>query len=512
MSDATDGPRKVLEVDYSAEERPDLSEVDFGSLDLVVVHIPLPSFGSSNSHIDLCSDLLDASWALEKLAPHAERIATTMGEGYYKPNITARLHRPRASIYEVLVDCALVFTEDDLDPSETDRVQDLRGQIADYEVMMPTLVPAAPDIVDQYMGNLMAANSEFQSEAPDYYETQMREFPERRVGYFKSAYSSRIGGECYASEDGWVIDQAVEVDEFFSRTGQHFRLKEFNRGELFMLSGGAFVYSEHQMIEFPSSQFLRSLVCANSARSKDEDHYLSDLYQWPGDTTTPKGLRNEDLAWRQHLMANKSAEYFVHETGSIVFVNDGRYRHFLYDTQSLNLVAAKNVRDEVAGLLDGLSAAAGLSDRLNLDWASLTDERFEQLCYDVIYSDPNFDADTIRKYGKSRSRDGGRDIEVREVRRWPGGNPRKWIFQCKLVTNDSSLGATKLVDVGDMLDHYGAQGFGVMTSALIDATLYDKLDVICRKRQVMQRHFDVLKLERTIARHPGIRKLYFPEA
>lgn len=511
MSDATDWPRKVLEVDYSAEERPDLSEVDFGSLDLVVVHIPLPSFGSSNSHIDLCSDLLDASWALERLAPHAECVVTTMGDGYFKPNITAKLRRPGSSIRGALIDCALVFMEDDADPSETERLQDLRSQIADYEDALPTLVPAVPDIVDRYLANLMAANGEFQSEAPDYYEHQMREFPERRLGYFKSAYSGRIGGDCYASHDGWMIDQAIDVDDFFSRTGQHFRLKEFSQGEFFMLSGGAFVTSEHQIVEFPSTEFLRSLVCANLARSKDEDHYLSDLYQWPGDTTTPRGLRSNNLL-RQHIASNGSAEYFVHETGSIVFVNDGRYRHFLYDTQSLNLVAAKGVRDEVAGLLDGLSAAAGLSDRLNLDWASLTDERFEQLCYDVIYSDPNFDADTIRKYGKSRSRDGGRDIEVREVRRWPSGKPRKWIFQCKLVTNDSSLGATKLVDVGDMLDHYGAQGFGVMTSALIDATLYDKLDGICKKRKVMQRHFDVLKLERTIARHPGIRKLYFPEA
>ncbi|MBY0558848.1 hypothetical protein [Hyphomicrobium sp.] len=509
MSEATNRPRKVLEVDFSAEDRPDLNEVDFRGLDLVIVHIPLPSFGSSNSHIDLCSDLLDASWALEKLATDAERIETTVGDGYFKPNIIAKLHQPRSSMHATLVDCALVFMDYDVDPSETGRLQDLRGQIADYEDMLPTLVPAVPDIVDQYLANLMAANGEFQSEAPDFYEDQMRAFPECRVGYFKSAYSSRIGGDCYASHDGWVIDAAIEVDDFFARSGQHFRLNDFRQGELFMLSGGAFVCSERQVIEFPSTQYLRSLVCASVVHSKDEDHYLSDLYCWLGDTTTPKGLRNEDGAWRQHFIAKRSAEYFVHETGSIVLVNDGRHRHFLYDTRYLNLFAVKAVRDGVAGLLDKLSAAAGLSDRLNLDWASLSDERFEELCYDVIYSDPNFDTNTIRKHGKSRSRDGGRDIEVHEVRRWQGGNPRKWIFQCKLVTNGSSLGATKLVDVGDMLDHYGAHGFGVMTSALIDATLYDKLDRVCDKRDVMQRHFSILELERAIARHPGIRKRYF---
>lgn len=62
--------------------------------------------------------------------------------------------------------------------------------------------------------------------------------------------------------------------------------------------------------------------------------------------------------------------------------------------------------------------------------------------------------------------------------------PRKWIFQCKLITNSKSLSATRLIDVGDMLEHYNAQGFGVMTSTPVDATLYDKLDAICSKRKI----------------------------
>jgi hypothetical protein len=49
-----------------------------------------------------------------------------------------------------------------------------------------------------------------------------------------------------------------------------------------------------------------------------------------------------------------------------------------------------------------------------------------------------------------------------------------------------------------------------MTSVLIDATLYDKFDSVCGKRDVEQYHFSVLELERAVARHPGIRKRYFP--
>jgi hypothetical protein len=48
----------ALEVDYSGEPWFVSSETDFNQIEEVVVHVPLPSFGSTNSYIDLCSDLL----------------------------------------------------------------------------------------------------------------------------------------------------------------------------------------------------------------------------------------------------------------------------------------------------------------------------------------------------------------------------------------------------------------------------------------------------------------------
>ncbi|EFP4632898.1 hypothetical protein H1I13_004796, partial [Salmonella enterica] len=150
-----------------------------------------------------------------------------------------------------------------------------------------------------------------------------------------------------------------------------------------------------------------------------------------------------------------------------------------------------------------------LPDNISCKWDSLSDEQFERLCYDVIHTHPRFNSDTIRKYGKSRSRDGGRDIEVFDIPRTAGDIPRKWIFQCKLITNSKSLSATRLIDVGDMLEHYNAQGFGVMTSAPIDATLYDKLDAICSKRKIEQMNFSVLELERALYYDDILRCRYF---
>ena len=163
-------------------------------------------------------------------------------------------------------------------------------------------------------------------------------------------------------------------------------------------------------------------------------------------------------------------------------------------------------------MLEGVSAAVtGVAD-LNLDWSSLSDEQFEQLCYDIIDAHPSYDSETIHKMGHSRSPDGGRDFVVHETLRWPVGQPRKWVFQCKLVTNGTSLGRTGMLDVGDMLEQYGAQGLGVMTSGRISPGLDDKLDSICAQRGVKLKLWSVYEISRVVARNPSLRRRYFEKS
>ncbi len=49
-------------------------------------------------------------------------------------------------------------------------------------------------------------------------------------------------------------------------------------------------------------------------------------------------------------------------------------------------------------------------------------------------------------------------------------------------------------------------------SALIDATLYDKIDGICDRRSIKTLNFSVLELNRVLVRNPTIRKRYFPDS
>ena len=113
--------------------------------------------------------------------------------------------------------------------------------------------------------------------------------------------------------------------------------------------------------------------------------------------------------------------------------------------------------------------------------------------------------------GKSRSRDGGRDIIVYSRSRL--GIPScKWIVQCKLVKGKHSLSGGK-VDVLAPVAQYGANGFCLMTSAIIDSTLFDKLEGVARNLSIQYKRdiWSGLRIERFLARpqHRNIRKRYF---
>jgi hypothetical protein len=260
------------------------------------------------------------------------------------------------------------------------------------------------------------------------------------------------------------------------------------------------------------NQYFKSRACEGLAIRDDSD-WPTDRFAWIDASFTFSPFHEavrQSVPETSLARAPQNEHCLVHQSGTLIIVSDGGHYHYLYDTGSLNEVERRRVYDYVAELGQNLGSAIGITGHSALDWSALDDDQFEQLCYDLVFANPKFDSDTIRRMGKSRSRDGGRDIVVEEVRRFPLDASRKWIFQCKLIRDGSSLTATKLRDVGDMLDQYGAGGFGVFTSAPIDATLYDKLDGVCQRRGIKQSHYSVHELERRLARYPAILRKYFP--
>jgi hypothetical protein len=501
------------EVDLGSISRDDLRILHLS--DPLTVYLPLPSFGRTNSLIDICADIIDVSWAAEKLSECID--------GYeFDEEYLEKEHRKRAKltlkgiqsdVRPVLLDCWLALADEESpERPDSQRWQELRQAVADYEDAIDGIDPRIPEIVDWYHVNLvLGANHEFQSEAPEYLAEQIAKYPERQAGFFRSAFSGKLGADSYMSENAWIVPISVDIDKFFEVTKQPIRLIEFTPGEVFTLDGQSYLLSGAETLHFPMSSYFKCRACTSLARTNSEQGPLR-LFEWKDAAFTfSPDLECLRTKFPDMIQPPFREACFVHRSGSMIFVEDGTNRHYLYNTAFLNQHESKQLNERLAGLSGRMSASLGIFAENRCNWTSLSDEDFERLCYDLIYADPKFDLDTIQKMGKSRSRDGGRDIVVWESKHGQVTKQRKWIFQCKLVSDGSSLTGSRLTDVGDMLDQYEANGFGVMTSAIIDSTLYDKLNAVCRKRGVAQQHLSVLELERRLARYPGIRARYFPD-
>jgi hypothetical protein len=75
-----------LDLDLGEVTLGDLQEIDFSKVAKLVLRLPLPSVGRTNMHSDICSDMIDASWA-------AERLALASDEAVVESDYSAEKHR-----------------------------------------------------------------------------------------------------------------------------------------------------------------------------------------------------------------------------------------------------------------------------------------------------------------------------------------------------------------------------------------------------------------------------------
>jgi hypothetical protein len=502
----------MFELDLSKMAVEDVADLEIGEGITLKVYIPLYSLGMTNSYINICGDYLEAIWIGERLAMEAETACIVYDYPQNTPitRLCLTLTQPGPGIKSALYECMLLYNG--IDDSNYELFQDTydiaREKILAFEDTINNFPTRFPELVDDYFANLVnGMYSEMQSEAPEQYQDEITKYPERCVGYWKSSLSSKLGIPCYVSRDGWLLPNAVNLDRFFEIAGQNYSAEKLIPAKVFTVNNASYVLADGMVAFFPMGHYFKSKICSSFAQLEDEDY-------WPPHTFDCLDASFSHSPLLAHVAANipprpRIEECMVDPDGTIVIVDDGQFRHLMFDTMALTLERMENLFSALGNVKQALAENIGFVTDIACDWAALSDEQFEQLCYDLIYNHPLFNPATIRKLGKSRSRDGGRDIEVLDTPRFPGARPRKWVFQCKLITGSKSLSATKLVDIGDMLDHYDVQGFGVMTSAPIDATLYDKLDAVCGKRGVEQMNFSVLELERALARHEIIRCRYF---
>lgn len=483
---------------FGVDEGPlDLHGVDLARREQVTVAIAVSALGSANSHISISLSLLDVAWAIEKLAAEAGTVAISVG-GYFNRQVTATFKRPKATFAGALSEVALIFNEDEFDdpsPELQAQLEEIGCQIGDFQDAIPKLAPKCPEVIDWYLADLvLGANHEWRSESPDYVRAQFASFPERRFRYFRSAYSHCLGDACFCTDTGWILSPDIDLDAFFKATGQKYRATEFGDGELDLVGGTALAVSANLAVRFPAADFLHGAACIDALMADQlEEDAAFDPPAQRGAATLLQG----------------QCSLLIHSSGTLVVVGDGVAQYLLYGAEPIPQAKLAPWVAPAAAAQARLAELAGLGQSIKCPWGQVDDDKFEELCYDIVRRHPQIETSSVRKLGKSRSRDGGRDIEAFELQRSPDNAPTKWIFQCKLVTNGASLSGRKLQDVGDTLDQYGAGGFGVMTSAPIDATLYDKLDALCSRRGVKQRNYSVYELERELLQHADLWHRYF---
>lgn len=475
----------------------------------IVIDYPMSSINSSNSYLDIIEDYIEASYIAEELGKFAVSIkAQQIHQSSYliicRYEILVREIEP---FIEKLRELSAVFYDDD-EEILIDRLEN----ISEYREALDDREFLCPDLVDGYYANLVgAAYLELESESDDeFLKREYEKYPEREYGFWKSAYSKTIGEIFYVSRDCWVVPLGIDIKKLLSEYSDLSCAEVYEDAILFSLDNVSYLAHLYGVVYFPFSQLLQAKnfvvsVLRKPALEEDldiEEEWNDNLLTHSSDADYVEEHYGIDIS-----AGESRAKYLLSQSGLSIIVEAGSFRYVFFPEQiKANKISV--LYNQMSTILGFIGEFAGITKNVNLSWDNFDDEKFEILCYDIIYHNPKFDNKTIRKMGKSRSRDGGRDIVVYTNER-PGTPQKMYIFQCKFTKVGSSLTTQKIENISDTVVQYGAQGYGVMTPVVIDAALYDRIDDICARFKIESDNWSILEIERFIARHPILKERHF---
>ena len=348
------------------------------------------------------------------------------------------------------------------------------------ELNSNNITAAIPDLLDNYYSNLICGGF-FDLEEEDI-EAYWRLHPEWQYRFWRSAISNTLNAKLFASEYCWIVPISFDINHpIFLK---YLQLEPISLNKVRFLSLG-----KEDFIIFDKKMYLSPRV---SCELK---------------------LAHSILASQCGIVLDDESRPFsrkIDTTNNLMIVNDGYFQYLYFNLEQMSLNDLNKLSSKISRIKVQVDEIRGIPIP-DFDWSKITPEIFEDICYDIIYYNPAFDRSSIRKMGKTNSRDGGRDIVVFTKVHNPWDVPKKYIFQCKRIPPNKSLTAKKVTDIVDMLTIYEAGGFAVMTPGIIDATLFDKLDDIGVRYNVETKRFNYSRpeLEREIASNSSIFKKYF---
>tara|TARA_R110002051_G_scaffold31482_3_gene71685 strand:- start:7315 stop:8775 length:1461 start_codon:yes stop_codon:yes gene_type:complete len=366
-------------------------------------------------------------------------------------------------------------------------------ELADYEYKLEKRTYHFPEILDRYYANLVnqgyfeiyneIEDADGEDEAVEFLRKEHKKYPERYFKYWRSAYSDDINLNVYVSKDAWIIPNKYDYKNVLIKLGEAKDTTEFIKASINKIEN-------------------KQLIC------NDETAVWNNMKK---ELETARDCAKIALKQYKKLTFEiTETEYYLSKYADILIIRDTFFTFvfFLHDAK-LRTNEIKEIRSKLNPLHSILGNVIGAKNHYNIDWTQVDDEQFEHLCYDIIYDHPKFDERTIRKMGKSRSRDGGRDITVM-TKSINASDPELHIFQCKLLSVSSSLTRTKVNDAANVILHYDAKGYGVFTNVLIDSTLYDMLDGFTNSIEIHTReNWGKLELEKLLNDNDYLRNKYF---
>lgn len=465
-----------------------------GSSQQLIVEVPLPSVGSTNSYLDLIQDFAEASLICERLGACAEHRALRWGKSGHVHVIFLEL---QGYLREVLViELAWMAILLDWSNCEAESLRDAYYEIREASLGHEECLHQArlifPELADHYLGNLVMG-AYYEWEDMELLKAELLLHPERKYGFFISRSVSPEGRPVLSSNGQLIVPEETSLEKVLAAVG--YEGETLLPAEVVMTDIDANFSARHVVVGVRAEDVFKAIACGDDFMRRVMTD--SDSHEILGFQGRSRRYGDEPCA-------------FVGELSGCAILRCTGFTILFLDAEPLanwqRAAQANRLSTLEVSLRDGGSPSPGI----DLAWEMLDDELFEQLCYDYLYAQPFFDRNRLEKIGKSRSRDGGRDIVAWTSPVPPMFHPPvKYIFQCKYIQSHASLTTKHFRSVSDVIEQYGASGYGVMCSGYIDATLHDRIDAISERRGVGSWKIDRFQLERFLFRRPHIVERYF---
>ncbi len=428
----------------------------------IILEVPCTSWGSCNSNLDIADDYYVALILGENIADFCKKISYLKGDNYIQFICEVK------DIVGLANKLAWYSQLNEDEYAEFYSNFDLQNKDKLY----------FPKLADSVLANEVAGEDDLGEESVKELHCK---YPERRHMFWRSFVSNNVGYNFYLSRESWIVPLESDLIELLKQYGGfEDELPPLEEAKyLSILNDKPIVFNNTSVVFFPQKILFIAQTCARDIwinECKNKYYDIQDFHQ---------EIKKISLA----------------KEGDILIVSDQSYQYVFF-RDSLEKVKYDKL-EEYFNIFRGL---VGKPTEIACPWHKLNDEQFEELCYHIIRK--HYKPAKIRKMGKSRSRDGGRDIEFHTPNRL-GTDSKKWIVQCKLIRNGSSLTGSKINNIMDTIAQYGARGFCVMTSSVIDSGLYDKLDNIKRNYGIEIDEWSKLEIEKFLDKHQELRDRYF---